>query len=305
MEKRFYWLKLQGNFFQDIRIKKLRKLAGGDTYCLIYFKMLLMSLEQGGILSYPDTGDEFEVNVALDIDEDEENVKVLCAYLLRVGLMEILDDGSAYLPYVSENTGTETAAAERVRKMRARKERNNVTPMLRDCSETVTLEIEKDIDTDSSSSKLNLFAPSQDASEPEAPRSESAPKRKETKRKEPKEEAPVEALITNTGAVWRPDVETYQEYKRLYPNVDIDAQFRAMRGWCINNPTKRKTASGMSRFVGNWLAKEQNRNQTAAGQAVKKTSAGVAAQKPNGFHNFTERTYDYDKLQEIMRAKGG
>ena len=41
--------------------------------------------------------------------------------------------------------------------------------------------------------------------------------------------ADVEAVILNTGQEWRPNIEQYQEFKRLYPNVDIDVEFRNMR----------------------------------------------------------------------------
>ncbi len=45
----------------------------------------------------------------------------------------------------------------------------------------------------------------------------------------------------------------------LYPAVDIPGQLRAMRGWLLGNPTKRKTARGVLRFVITWLAREQDR----------------------------------------------
>ena len=51
-EKRYYWLKFQGDFFDSKRIKKLRKLAGGDTYLVIYLKMQLKALKTGCILEY-------------------------------------------------------------------------------------------------------------------------------------------------------------------------------------------------------------------------------------------------------------
>ena len=41
--KRYYWLKMEENFFNDKRVKKLRKIAGGDTYTIIYLKMMLSS----------------------------------------------------------------------------------------------------------------------------------------------------------------------------------------------------------------------------------------------------------------------
>jgi hypothetical protein len=49
------------------------------------------------------------------------------------------------------------------------------------------------------------------------------------------------------------------EWQGLYPAVDIRQELRNMRGWCIANPSKRKTKSGILRFVTSWLAKEQNK----------------------------------------------
>ena len=37
--RRYYWLKLKDDFFKDKKIKKLRQLAGGDTYTIIYLKL--------------------------------------------------------------------------------------------------------------------------------------------------------------------------------------------------------------------------------------------------------------------------
>ena len=46
MGKRYYWLKLPDDFFRQKPIKKLRKIAGGDTYTIIYLKMLLIAMKQ-------------------------------------------------------------------------------------------------------------------------------------------------------------------------------------------------------------------------------------------------------------------
>ena len=48
-EKKYYWLKMTDQFFEDKAIKKLRKIAGGDTYTIIYLKMLLTAIKQGKI----------------------------------------------------------------------------------------------------------------------------------------------------------------------------------------------------------------------------------------------------------------
>ena len=33
-----------------------------------------------------------------------------------------------------------------------------------------------------------------------------------------------------------------------------------MKGWLFSNPTKRKTKTGMLRFINGWLTKEQDKN---------------------------------------------
>ena len=73
------------------------------------------------------------------------------------------------------------------------------------------------------------------------------------------EEADVPAIILNDGSEWRPNVDDVEEWKSLYPGVDIAIEFGRMRQWCKDNPKKRKTKSGVRRFARGWLDREQNR----------------------------------------------
>jgi hypothetical protein len=50
-----------------------------------------------------------------------------------------------------------------------------------------------------------------------------------------------------------------QEFKKLYPRVDVEQALRSMRAWCIANPDKRKTRRGVLRFINTWLSKDQDR----------------------------------------------
>ena len=43
-------------------------------------------------------------------------------------------------------------------------------------------------------------------------------------------------------------------------------QFREMKKWCEDNPSKRKTKAGIKRFVNSWLAREQDKYHPAVGQ---------------------------------------
>lgn len=118
-EKKYYWLKLQADFFDSLRIKKLRKLAGGDTYTIIYLKMQLLSLKAGGILKYTGIENSFAEELALDMDEDVENVAVVLQFLENAKLIETSDGIEYLLPYAAENVGHKGDGAERVARFRA------------------------------------------------------------------------------------------------------------------------------------------------------------------------------------------
>lgn len=146
--KRYYWLRFRDDFFDSKRIKKLRRMAGGDTYVIIYLKMQLKALKTGGVLEFTGIEQEFADELALDIDESADDVRVVLAFLLAYGLCECSDNVHYFLPYVVENTGSETAAAQRMRDHRNREklsECNNVTPLLQTCC--AEKEIEKERDT--------------------------------------------------------------------------------------------------------------------------------------------------------------
>lgn len=120
--KRYFWFKLYDDFFTSNRIKRLRKIAGGDTYTIIYLKMQLKALKQDGYLYFNGYFENFYEELALDIDEDPTNVRITCEYLLSVGLMEVSEDGKEYyLTYLQNCIGSETASAQRVRDHRRRK----------------------------------------------------------------------------------------------------------------------------------------------------------------------------------------
>jgi predicted phage replisome organizer len=120
--KRYFWLRLHDDFFRSVRIKKLRRMAGGDTYVIIYLKMQLKAMKTDGILTWRGYEQDFVDELAIDLDEEPDNVRVTLAYLLSCGLAETEDKVNFFLPYAVENTGSEGASAQRVREFRARKE---------------------------------------------------------------------------------------------------------------------------------------------------------------------------------------
>lgn len=150
--KRYFWLKLHKDFFQRKEIKRLRKIAGGDTYTIIYLKMLLRSIMSDGKLYFDGLEDDFASELALDLDEKEENVQITIQYLLKSGLLEMCSDEEYYLPDTKDSTGCETAVASRVRKHRERKKalqcNTDVTQVKQLCNGEIEKELEKEIEID-------------------------------------------------------------------------------------------------------------------------------------------------------------
>lgn len=106
--RRFYWLKLQDNFFKNARIKKLRRIAGGDTYTIIYLKLMLLTTKTDGLYIYEGIENTIEEEIALKLDEKIDDVKILWQYLLTNQMVEEKENGDVLLPEVSCNIGSET-----------------------------------------------------------------------------------------------------------------------------------------------------------------------------------------------------
>ena len=120
--KKYYWLKLYNDFFTSKRIKRLRSLAGGDTFTIIYLKMQLKALQDDGYLYFDGVMEDFAEEIALDIDESADDVRITIQYLLQVGLLESNEDGKEYLlTYMQKCMGSETASTRRSRLSRERK----------------------------------------------------------------------------------------------------------------------------------------------------------------------------------------
>ena len=149
--RRYYWLKLKEDFFIDKRIKRLRRISGGDTYTIIYLKLLLLSLKDSGKLYYDGVETDFIKELALTIDETEDDVMVTVNYLVAQNLMEVIMENDEYfLTELPSLIGSETASTRRSRKSREQKalqSGNGATPcnlLKQNCNGEIEIEIEKE-----------------------------------------------------------------------------------------------------------------------------------------------------------------
>lgn len=173
-KKRYYWLKLKDDFFRQKEIKQLRRVAGGEVFIIIYLKMLLRSLKDDGRLYYEGIDADFVSELALDIDEEIENVRITVAFLESKGLLVQSQQDEYELPAASDMTASEGYSAERMRRLRNKRALSSQSDALPSHSDThVTLsdeeiDIEKrekrkdidiDIDPDRGRGRVDLYNP--------------------------------------------------------------------------------------------------------------------------------------------------
>ncbi len=121
-QKRYYWIKLQVDFFGQKFIKSLRKHAGGEKYVIIYLELCLAAANTGGRLIFEEVADNFEDELALVIDEPVEDIKTTLSFLQHHGLLEQgVADNEYLLTEGAQMIGSESESAERVRRFRENK----------------------------------------------------------------------------------------------------------------------------------------------------------------------------------------
>lgn len=161
--KRYFWLKLGKDFFNQKEIKLLRKIAGGDTYTIIYLKILLLSLENDGKVYFDGVATSFAEEIALEIDEDAENVGVCMKFLEQKGLLVYESEDEMDLTALPEMIGSESESARRMRKHRQNKVFQEKTSQCdtipSQCDKNVTTEIEKELEIEKDQEQENRRGP--------------------------------------------------------------------------------------------------------------------------------------------------
>ena len=144
--KRYYWLKLKEDFFADIRMKRLRKISAGGTYTIIYLKLLLLSLRDEGKLYFEKVDETFIKELALVIDETEDDIVLTLQYLERVRLLEVVSEDEYFLTELPNLIGSETGWASKKRQYRKQIKQLTDRTMSSACLTDVRQDIEKEIE---------------------------------------------------------------------------------------------------------------------------------------------------------------
>lgn len=144
-DKKYYWLKLEENYF-DLKIQKaLRRLPSGSDMLICYLKMQLRYLNTGGIIEYQGIYEELAQEIALDIDEEEDLVKMTLSVLEKWKVIEPCDSG-IYIAEMQERIGSKTDVALRVARHRERQKMLHCNNDETKSNSIKEIEIEKEID---------------------------------------------------------------------------------------------------------------------------------------------------------------
>lgn len=149
--KKYYWLKLKSDFFDDDTIKFIEEQENGIKYSNFYLKLCLKSLKTDGklIRLVGETLIPYDVNSLSKLTGvDFDTVRSAMQLFENIGLVKVLEGGEIYLSQINELIGSETDKAQIMRRIRAERKLigNNVTQMLPEKEIEIEIEKEKELD---------------------------------------------------------------------------------------------------------------------------------------------------------------
>ncbi len=117
-DKRYYWLKLQKDFFKRNDIRIIENMPNGKDYILFYLKLLCEGIEQEGNLRFNEQIPYNEEMLATVTNTNIDIVRSAVTLFTSLKMMEQMDDGTLYMIEVNKLMGSETYWAAKKREHR-------------------------------------------------------------------------------------------------------------------------------------------------------------------------------------------
>ena len=166
MSKRYYWLKLNQNFFDSAEIKVLKSMENGSDYIVFWQELLLSSLsyteetQKIGLLAFKENIPWNQDLMESVFGYSKEIITGALNIFKKLGMVTITDSGEIWANSFQEMVGSETTEAARKRMYRAKTKeidisnKRDIVPTLSDgtlspalsqnCPVEIELEKEKD-----------------------------------------------------------------------------------------------------------------------------------------------------------------
>ena len=156
-DKKYYWIKLKEDFFEEDVISWIEEQEKGVYYSNFYLKLCLKAMNSEGrlIRKVGEMLIPYDVKTLSKITGvDQDTVIVAMELLKRTGLIEILENGEIYLTQLKNMIGSESKWAEKKRLQRAKGQSEDNVPLLSgQCPTEKEKEKEKDKDKDKDKKK--------------------------------------------------------------------------------------------------------------------------------------------------------
>jgi len=116
--RKYYYLKLKENYFDDDSIVLLESMQDGVLYSNILLKLYLKSLKHGGRLQLDENIPYTAQMIATITRQQIGTVERALQIFLKLGLVEVLDSGTFYMSNIELLIGQSSTEAERKRAAR-------------------------------------------------------------------------------------------------------------------------------------------------------------------------------------------
>lgn len=248
------WVRLYTSFFDNRKVRMIRKQKDGDSIVLFYLYLLTAAgkCNAGGELFFSEKKPYNHFILAQEFGCEEAFVDRALNYLTMLELVEKNEEHFRILEWEEHQNaeGLEKLKEQRRQASKRYRDRQAQGAEARDITVISRHKAEKN-------------------------REEKDKNREENTNGTVPEDIPAAVLkLPLTGnkeyPIFQEDIDGWKE---VYPNVDILQELREMREWCNANPQKRKTEKGIRKFIINWLSQEQDKGTTVkSGEAAGKRS---------------------------------
>lgn len=119
-DKRYYWLKLNKNFFKQHEIIIIEAMPNGKDYLIFYLKLLAESVSHEGNLRFSDKIPYSDVMLSALTNTNVDIVRSALKVFEELHMIEILEDGTVRMNETKNMIGSETGNAVRKREYRER-----------------------------------------------------------------------------------------------------------------------------------------------------------------------------------------
>ena len=119
--KKYYWLRLKRDFFKRHDVRIVEGMPDGKEMILFYLKLMLEAVDHEGFLRFSEKKPYTVGMLATITNTDEPIVDKALDALIDLGMVELQDDGTFFIPETTDLIGFETEWAKQKRDWREQK----------------------------------------------------------------------------------------------------------------------------------------------------------------------------------------